>query len=203
MMNTKWCAVAVLGLVPWLAGCDEEDLTSIRVSVNADGSGTIMASAVAVPQEPTGIERGTVGATWSDRVTVTAAVGTFDSLTQLVVGGISFNHDVSASGMMTLSVVLPLGAETQWAKMISPMSPAQRGESARAFDRAGKIKSLGATLKMVIELPNEVVSTGVTPRLSGVSPSNKHNTAVLLIPVDTALEATGSLRWHLTWMQSG
>ncbi len=201
MMNTKWCAVAMLGLVPWLAGCDEEDLTSIRVSINADGSGTIMASAVAVPQEPTGIERGTVGATWSDRVTVTAAAGTFETLSRLVVADISFRHVESASGMVTLSVVLPLGAEAQWTKMISPMSPAQRGESARAFDRDGKIKSLGSTFKMVIELPNDVVGNGVTPRLSGVSPSNKRNTAVRLIPLDTALEATGSLQWHLTWIQ--
>lgn len=201
MMKTKWFAVAVLGLVPWLAGCDDEDLTSIRVSINADGSGTIMASAVAVPEEPTGIERGTVGATWSDRVTVTAATGTFETLSQLVVADISFSQVVSASGIVTLAVVLPLGAEAQWTKMISPMSQAQREESARAFDRDGKIKSLGSKLKLVIELPNDVVGNGVTPRLSGVSPSNKDNVAELLIPVDTALEATGSLQWLLTWIQ--
>jgi len=201
MMNAKWCAVAVLGLMPWLAGCDEEDLTSIRISFDADGSGTIMASAVAVLDQPTGIEAGTMGATWSDRVTMTAAAGAFETLSELVVGGISFHHDMSASDMMSLSVTIPLGAEAGWTTMISPMTPAQRAESARAFDRDGRIKSLGSTFKMVIELPSDVVGNGVTPRLTGVSPSTRHNTATLLIPVDTALAATGSLTWHLTWVR--
>lgn len=201
MINAKWRAVTAVGLGFLLAGCGEEDLTSIRVSINADGSGTIMASAVSVPDQRSGIEAGTVGATWSDRVTITAVSGSFAVLSQLVVGGISFDQNVSGSGMVSLDVVVPLGPEARWTKMISPMTPDQRVQSARAFDRDGRLKSLGSTFKMVIELPSDVVSTGVAPRLSGVFPSSRDNTVELLIPVDTALAETGSLRWSVTWLK--
>ncbi len=200
MKKTTWIGVIGWGLLPWLAACGEEDLTSVRLKLNADLSGTIMVSSVAVP-ERIGFERGTKGATWTDRVGVAAAAGSFDSISQLVVGDISFDVEVSDHGMVSMEVVVPLGAALQWAKLITPMSPDQRAESARAFDPDGKVKALGTTFKLLIELPSEVVATGITPHLLGVTASSEGDEAELLVAVDTALAAHGSLRWHLTWMQ--
>ncbi len=200
MKKMTWIGVIGLGVLPWLAACGEEDLTSVRLKINADHSGTITMSSVAVP-ERTGFEQGTKGATWTDRVGVVAAAGSFDSISRLVVGDISFDVEVSDHGMVSMEVVVPLGAAVQWAKLITPMSPAQRAESARAFDPDGRVKALGSTFKLLIELPSEVVATGITPHLLGVTTSSEGAEAELLVAVDNALAARGSLRWHVTWMQ--
>ena len=81
------------------------------------------------------------------------------------------------------------------------MSPDQRAESARAFDPDRRIRSLGSTFKLLIELPSEVVAAGITPHLLGVTTSSDGDEAVLLVTVDTALAGHGSLRWHVTWTQ--
>ncbi len=200
MKKMTLIGVIGLGVLPWLAACGEEDLTSVRLKINADHSGTIMTSSVAVP-ERVGFEQGTRGATWTDRVGVVAAKGSFDSVSRLVVGDISFDVEVSDHGMVTMEVVVPLGAAVQWARLITPMSPEQRAESARAFDPNGRMKTLGSTFKLLIELPSEVVASGFTPHLLGVTTSSEGAEAELLVAVDTALAAHGSLRWHLTWMQ--
>ncbi len=200
MKKTAWIGVIGLGLLPWLAACGEEDLTSVRLRINGDHSGTITVSSVAVP-ERIGFEQGTKGATWTDRVGVVAAKGSFDSVSRLVVGDISFDVEVSDHGMVTMEIVVPLGAAVQWAKLITPMSSEQRAESARAFDPDGRVKTLGSTFKLLIELPSDVVATGVTPHLLGVTTSSEDDEAVLLVGVDRALAADGSLRWHVTWMQ--
>ena len=200
MKKTTWIGVVGLGLLPWLAACGEEDLTSVRLKLNADHSGTITASSVAVP-ERTGFEKGTKGATWVDRVGVVAATGSFDSINRLVVGDITFNVDVSDHGMVSMEVVVPLGDAAQWAKLITPMSAEQRAESARAFDPDGRIKSLGSTFKLLIELPSDVVATGVTPHVRGIKVSSDGEETVLLVDVDSARAANGSLRWYVTWAQ--
>ena len=100
-----------------------------------------------------------------------------------------------------MEVVVPLGAAVLWPQLIAPMSPEQRAESARAFDPDRRVKALGVTFKLLIELPSDVVATGVTPHLPGVTTSSEGDEAELLIAVDTALAAHGSLRWHVTWMQ--
>ena len=202
MNKTTWIGVIGLGLLPLLTACGEEDLTSVRLKVNADHSGLITTSAVAVP-ERVAFEKGMKGATWTDRVGVVAATGSFDSISRLAIGDISFDVEVSDHGMVSMEVVVPLGAAVQWVQLIAPMSPEQRAESARAFDPNGRLKTLGSTFKLVIELPNDVVATGLTPHLLGVTTSSDGHEAVLLVAVDTALAAHGSLRWHVTWMQQG
>ncbi len=200
MKKTTWIGVIGWGILPWLAACGEEDLTSVRLKINADHSGTITMSSVAVP-ERTGFEQGTTGATWTDRVGVVAAAGSFDSISRLVVGDITFDVEVTDHGMVSMEIVVPLGAAVQWATLIAPMSPEQRAESARAFDPNGKVKALGSTFKLLIELPSDVVATGITPHLLGVTTSSEDDAAVLLVAVDRARAADGSLRWHVTWMQ--
>jgi hypothetical protein len=200
MTKTTWIGVIGLGLLPLLAACGEEDLTSVRLKLNADHSGTITASSVAVP-ERAGFEKGMSGATWTDRVGIVAATGSFDSISRLTIGEISFDVEVNDHGMVSMEVVIPLGAAVQWPQLVAPMSPEQRVESARAFDPDGRIKALGSTFKLLIDLPSNVVATGITPHLLGVTASSEGDEAKLLVSVDTALAAHGSLRWHVTWMQ--
>ena len=200
MKKTAWIGVIGLGLLPWLAACGEEDLTSVRLRINGDHSGTITVSSVEVP-ERIGFEKGTKGATWTDRVGVVAATGSFDSISRLVVGDISFHVDVSDHGMVSMEVIVPMGEGVQWAKLITPMSPEQRAESARAFDPDGSVKTLGSTFKLLIELPSDVVATGITPRVQGVKASKDGKEAELLIDVDKARAADGVLLWYVTWKQ--
>ena len=200
MTKTTWIGVIGLGLLPLLAACGEEDLTSVRLKLNADHSGTITASSVAVP-ERAGFEQGMRGTTWTDRVGVVAATGSFDSISRLTIGDITFDVDINDNGMVSMEVVIPLGAAVQWPQLVAPMSPEQRAESARAFDPDGRVKALGSTFKLLIDLPSDVVATGITPHLLGVTASSEGDEAKLLVSVDTALAAHGSLRWHVTWMQ--
>ena len=200
MKKTTWIGVLGLSLLPWLAACGEEDLTSVRIKLNSDLSGTITASSVAVP-ERTGIEAGMTGVAWTDRVGVTAVAGSFDSLSQLVIGDITFNVDVSDQGMVTMDVLVPMGPSVEWAKVIAPMSAEQRAESARAFDPERRIKALGSSFKIHIELPSEVVATGIKPNLLGMASGSEGSEAELVVEIDTALAAHGSLRWLVTWMQ--
>ena len=148
-----------------------------------------------------GFEQGMKGATWTDRVGVVAATGSFDSISRLAIGDISFDVEVNDHGMVSMEVVIPLGAAVQWPQLVAPMSPDQRAESARAFDPDGRIKALGSTFKLLIDLPSDVVATGITPHLLGVTASSEGDEAKLLVSVDTALAAHGSLRWHVTWMR--
>ena len=50
MTKTTWIGVIGLGLLPLLSACGEEDLTSVRLKLHADHSGTITVSSVAVPE---------------------------------------------------------------------------------------------------------------------------------------------------------
>ncbi len=191
----------ILSICLSLGGCDESDLTSIRVTLDADGSGTIRVSSVAMPAEPNAIERASTGAAWSNRVNINVSTGQFTSISHLVVGEITFAADVTDQGMGHLEVVVPLGPDTRWMTTILPMSDQHRAGPAWPFDYTGKVKSLGSALKVVIELPSDIVASGVTTEIPGVSASSKKNTATLTVPVDADMPGGDSIRWHLTWTQ--
>lgn len=189
----------VLGACLVLGGCNESDLTSIRIKLNSDGSGTVKVITASVPAEPSPVKRASQGTAWTQRVSVNASRGAFASVSALAVAGITFDADLSNDGMGRLEVVVPIGPKSRWIKTITPLSENQRTELAEVFDPTGKIESIGSSIRIVVELPGEVVFSGAFPTSGGVSSSHNDDTATLTVPVDTVVPGYGSVRWHITW----
>ncbi len=189
----------VLGACLAAAGCNESDLTSIRLALEADGSGSIRVSALEVPQEPFAVERESSGATWSDRIGVKAVAGSFAAVSDLAVAGITFDAGATGSGIHYLDVTVPVGPGSPWVAAIAPLSEAQRAASARAFDPTGRVQRVGSTVSIVVELPGEVTGSSVTPHRRGVTASMRNDSATLLVPVDAP--DLGTVIWHVTWTQ--
>jgi hypothetical protein len=182
-----------------LGSCDETDATSIRLTLAADGSGTVRISSVAVPEPRPLIETDSSGATWEHSVSVEASVGRFDDLAQLRLADLEFHRDVNDRGLVTLEVVVPVGRDARWVRQLSPMTPAERADTARAFDERGRTKALGGSVKLEIEVPQDIVSSELDTYVPAVSPSRRGRTATLILPVDGADQRPDQLSWIITW----
>jgi hypothetical protein len=183
------------------SACGEEDLTSIRLSLREDGSGTITVVSVEAPAEGAAVEGAVSGVTWKKRVSVNAAAGDFADPSRLKVADISFDWGVGDGGMGRLRVMVPLGADRRWVRTIAPIPEDQRSELAETFDPTGKIKTISASVRIVVELPRDVVSSGAAPAGRGITASHKKNTATLTVPVDLKAARDESAHWHITWQQ--
>lgn len=199
MGNRSILGALVAGASLSLAGCDD-DLTSIRITLGKDGSGTVKVASVAVPEPLGAAESAIRGALWSNRVSVNALAGAFDDVSQLAVAGITFSRAVH-DGCCTLEVVVPLGTNNKWAAVLAPLSETQRTELAQVIDPSGKTKSIGSSLKIIVELPGEVVSSGALPGSDGISASHKAKIATLTVPVGATVSYHDSVKWHMTWNQ--
>ena len=183
------------------AGCAAEDLTSIRLTVGPDGSGSITIVSVEAPSDPTAVENATSGVEWGDRVTVKASAGEFTSLSSVRVAGISFNRSVSDDGVGILNVVLPLKPDRPWARTLAPIPEDKRAALAEMYDPDGELRSIGASLMIVVTLPGDVVTQGTIPDKRGIEGSQKKDTATLIVPVDVIAPCYESISWHVTWQQ--
>ncbi len=189
--------IAVAGFS--LAGCNEEPL-SIRITLDADGSGTIKVISVAAPDQAGAAERGSRGARWSDRVSVSAESGAFADLAQLAVADITFQRALDRD-MGLLDVIIPLGTHVQWVADLAPLAEADRTRLAGVFDPAGRARSIGASLRIEIELPGRIVSSGAMPGGQGIMASHEGTIATLNVPVGATVQYHDTVRWHVAWIQ--
>ena len=193
-------AALLAGLSLFSFGCDESDLTSIKITLKADGSGTIRVNCVAIP-EATTIEQSSPGAMWSNRVQLTTTIGSFDAIEALAVAGISFQMPPATAKVGYLVVSLPRGPEAAWPEAIAPVSEAQRADAAAALDETGKLAVLGKKIKIEIDLPGEVSATGAFPYLPKVAPSKKKTIATLAVPVEIGREDGEAITWNIAWQK--
>ena len=183
------------------SACGEEDLTTVRLSLREDGSGTITVVSVEAPAEGAAVEGAASGVAWKRRVSVHAAAGEFADASLLTVSDIAFDWGVGDGGMAWLQVVVPLGADRRWVGIFAPIPEDQRSELAETFDPTGTVKTISASMRIVVELPRDVVSSGAVRVGRGIAASHKKNIATLAVPVDLTALHDESIVWHITWQQ--
>lgn len=191
----------LMGLVVcclWMTGCGEEDLTSIAITLNADGSGTVRLAGLRVPTQPAAFEQHAQGVEFDDRgrVQFDASMGGFSNIESLNIGGITFSH-TAKDGSELLVVTVPRDGAA-WAKMLAP-SERDRTAAAAAFAADGKMKRVGDTIKISITVPRDVLAANTAPYQRGVSSKMRKNQAILLLPAETAEHRGTPLKWHITW----
>ncbi len=153
------------------------------------------------PDDSTAVENATSGVDWGDRVTVKVSAGKFTSLSSVSVAGISFNRSVDDADVWTLKVVLPLEPDRDWADTLASIPQDRREALAEVYDPDGKLRTIGASLKIVVELPGEVGSQSTIPDKRRIAGSYKSNTATLIVPVDVIGQPYRSITWNVTWLQ--
>lgn len=181
-----------------LTGCGEEELTSIAITLNEDGSGTVRLAGLRVPAQPAVFEQHVQGVRFDDRgrVQFDASIGSFSNIESLNIGGITFSHTAKDGSELLVVTVPKEGAA--WAKMLTP-SERDRTAAAAAFAADGKMKRVGDKIKISITLPRDVVAANTGPRTRGVSSKIKQNQAILLLPTEVAEHVGSPLKWHVTW----
>ncbi|MEW6745719.1 MAG: hypothetical protein AB1486_23465 [Planctomycetota bacterium] len=181
------------------SACEEEDVVSIRLAVSNDLSGTIACSTLLIPAESGPLEKAGVGIDWNNRATLVCAAGSFASLSRLQLEDISFSASDAAAGIRSIRVILPRGPAARWPRTVAPSSAAERERAARTFDASGRWDRIGAVLKLVIDLPGNVVGHGVSLRARGIKEAADLARATLIVPLDVAATEGMPLVWHLTW----
>ncbi len=198
-MSNPRIAALVFGLIPFLAGCDEDNTLSLRLQVRPDLSGTIVASSLALPSGPGAVEEQAVGAAFDRRAELQGATGRFAALTGLKIGDIQFAGGTPEGGLRWMRVELGMGANARWCDLFLPLSEADRRAAAQAFDPSGSAKDVGKVLKIEVELPSDVIGNGATGKVRGTKNNSDGATATLIVPIAAAREGTEPLVWHLTW----
>lgn len=192
---TAMMIVATLFLVA-ASGCDESDLVAVRLELAGDLSGKVTTRSLKRPSGAGPLESSTSGVDWKDRVDIQSATGDFASLSGLSVADIKFAGD---PGSKLLTVTIPLGSGASWPEAFTISNEDQRKKAAATFDATGSAKKVGATVKIVVTLPGEVVAHGAQPSIAGLKEEVDKKEASIVIPVKKALSENGEITWQITW----
>lgn len=191
------CGLAAATLL--LAGCGEEDATSVKITLNPGGGGEVLASSLSIPAQPGPVESGSSGAAWSARAVVNVAKGTFADINALKIADLSF--EVVGTSQEMLVVTLPRGTSARWPVTLSIPDVGTRAQATGALDPGAKQRAsrFGTTVKLEVTLPGNVVATGVNGKTAAIQATFDERTATLLVPVDEAFKSGEPLRWHVSW----
>lgn len=182
-----------------LFGCDGTDAVSLRIRLEADLSGEITASMLTMPEEPNELEQASAGIEWQDRARLVFSAGRFADINALRLGDMEVAGEIAADGISHVRVRLPRGAGTRWYKLFTTDDVARRERMAKAFDPEGGVARVGSTIKLVIEAPGMVTSTGVRSNARGLKSDYEKDTASLLVPLDAVVDGEGFIDWHVVW----
>lgn len=190
-------ALAACALV--LPACDETDAAAVRIRLEPAFSGTVMTSSVVRLTEPGPLERASSGATWETRGALVTARGRFDDLATLKLADLSFEYG-GAGGDPFVKVTLPRGRDARWPAAFTVPQADERDQAARAIDpETDTPTKIGATVKIVLDVPGRVISAGVRGKARGLSSNFEETNATLIVPADLAFTEGEPLVWHVTW----
>jgi hypothetical protein len=194
-----------------LSACDERDASSLRLDLKDDLSGTIVASGLVAPTQPAAVESGTAGGgvAWSGRAGVMVSRGSFKKLDELNVGGITFQTISAGSAATTgvlrprlIKVTIPRGADVKWPALFSGANDEERAGAQRVLSTeadASPNTDLGTSVKITVNIPGKVISSGIALRSRGLSAEKDATTATLIMPVELAKQPGEPLVWHISW----
>lgn len=185
-------------LLSLLAACSDTELVGIHIRLDANGSGVLTARSLTEPQEPGAAEARTQGVQWKDRAALSCSQGTFAQLSELQFGGIRFMGGMRRDEMPRLRIFVPRGPDVGWARALVPDLEGRR-RSAKVYDPSGKTREIASGIRIEVQFPDTVISSGVEPRGRGVEASHERNRAWLIVPVTTALDKSDELVWDVSW----
>lgn len=194
-LRTSLLALAL----PLLAACSESDAVAIRLTLAADGSGTVAIAGLRIPTDKLPYEDAAKGVAWSDRANLHCGKGTFKSLTGLDLAGIRFALTTTPEGTCVVHATVPCGGGAGWCSAFAP-PPAEQRKASITLDPTGKVTSAGKTLKLEIEVPGEVAGIGIAPNLRGASTDKFKQRATAMLPIKEILESSDKeLSFDLTF----
>jgi len=190
----------LLFLLCGLCACSGDELVGVHVDLAKDGSGTVTLRALRAPEEVPPAEARSEGAKWNLRASLVASQGTFEKVADLKIGdgGITFTPDLTGE-RPGLRVRLQRGPETPWIQALTPDAEA-RQKMAKACDPTGRTREIADVLRIEVDAPGSIITSGVLPTGRGVAADRDGERAVLLLPVRTALEAGDEFVWEISWL---
>jgi hypothetical protein len=194
-------ALLVLASVVALAGCDETDAVAVRLHLKEDFTGTVRTSGIAIPPAEGAVQQASAGIDCGSRVEMICATGNFSDVNKLKVCDITFAAGNGGQGIGYLQVTIPRGPDVRWPKAFVPLDDAERKSVAGALDPSGKADSVGATIKLEVELPSAVVGNGFVGKARGTKTTMEAGIATIVVPLDVMSTPGDPLVWHMTWQR--
>lgn len=190
------CSVAALLA---LASCSDAELVGLHLRLQADGTGTLTTRTLVQPTEPGPAETHTQGVVWLDRATLCFSQGTFQNIGNLKFGEIHCGGDPQNADRPGLRIFVPRGPDVRWVQALVPNAETRR-KLAKVYDPTGKTAELASAVRIELQLPANVIASGVLPTGRGIEADHERNRAWLSIPVQTALEKGDELVWEISWV---
>lgn len=194
MARMKACALALL----WLSACSDSELVGIHIALAKDGSGTITARALQATNVPGPAEARIDGAQWQIRASLVSSQGTFPSLGKVELGDREVRFLASNDDLPRLRVVLQRKKDLTWVQTLVP-DEATRRTLAKVHDPHSKQKEIADAIRLEVEFPDQVVSSGIAPTGRGIEAAHERNRAYLVLPVASMLVDDDELVWDVSW----
>ena len=193
----RWILVMLL---LWTSACSDNDLVGLHIDLREDGSGTLTARSLKATTGPGPTEGAAHGMQWRDRVNLSSSQGSFQDLSKVDFGNGEVRFAVSENkDMPYLRVTIQRGPELSWVQSLVPIDGEIRRKLARVHDPSGKTKEVADTIHIEVQLPDAVVSSGITPAGRGIEASHERNRAYVLLPVKGLLQPGDELVWDISW----
>lgn len=181
-----------------LTACSGSELVGVHIAVGKDGSGTITTRSLQ-PSTAAGPAEALVrGADWKTRAALVSSQGTFRRLSELAFGDGEVRFLSTDEDLPRLRVILRRGPQLAWVAGLTP-GEKDRQDLAKVHDPSGKTREIGDVIRLEVQLPDTVISSGVAPSTRGVEADHERNRAHLLLPVDQLLSRGDDLVWDVTW----
>lgn len=191
-----------------ISGCGEEDLTSIRITIEESGKGKIVSTVIRLENvENAPIKKAASGANWKEQgVAIVVHEATFDEISKVQIADIR----PSVSGNL-FRLAIPLGPSARWPKILAASEKDAEIINAVSREQGLTIPSkVGAKFKFTVCLPGEIIAKGFSSKIAEESSGgllsfgseSGQNEATLMIPLKTVRESTEKeLVWEVTWKQ--
>ena len=172
-MNSWWPFGIAFAAIA-LCGCGEEDLTSVRFTVRADGSGSVIVAALRVePSDRESLKPMAKGITWEPRrAAVVMQKGSFVDASRVDVAGVRASLSPAEKGGYLFRLTVPMGESSTWPGFVAAL-----GEE-RDFvrDLCGAETGLTApgkepSFKFTVTMPGIVAEQRCTPDIAAGKPS--------------------------------
>ncbi len=192
-------ALCLLAITLALPGCDDTDAASVRIVLKPDFSGEVRTTTLVIPADARPPAGATSGITWDARADLASSAGAFANLADVHIEDMAFVCGRTPDGLAYVKVTLPRGKAAKWPGALTTLSSDSRANAAKRLAPDAKDSTIGAKIKVQIDLPARPASHGLVSLVHGVDESADRTRAVLLVPVDVATAEGEPLVWHLTW----
>jgi hypothetical protein len=195
--HLRW---GVLGLCSLFAACSDSELVGIHLKIAKDGSGTLTVRALQSSTTPGPGEQRAQGVQWQARAFLVSSQGAFHQVGEVSFGKdeLRFKMETKEDDMPHLRVRLKRQPGLSWVESLVP-EQAVRRDLARVHDPTGKTREIGDAIRLEVQCPDTVVSTGVQPAGRGIDAQHERNVAYLVLPVQNLLEKGDELVWDVSW----